>query len=77
MEKTFIIGTIGAPDHGKTMLTSAITCVLEKKGLARYIPYDKFSEISTQVLLGCSSVGRTRDSESRSLRFDPSHPSHF
>ena len=28
------IGTIGHVDHGKTTLTSAITCVLHKKGFA-------------------------------------------
>ncbi|MEW6033169.1 MAG: GTP-binding protein, partial [Bacillota bacterium] len=30
------IGTIGHVDHGKSTLTSAITLVLEKKGLAEY-----------------------------------------
>jgi len=34
------IGTIGHVDHGKTTLTSAITEVLAKKGLADYIPFD-------------------------------------
>ncbi len=29
------IGTIGHVDHGKTTLTSAITLVLAKKGLAQ------------------------------------------
>ena len=35
------IGTIGHVDHGKTTLTSAITSVLAKKGLAKKIDYDK------------------------------------
>ena len=35
------IGTIGHVDHGKTTLTSAITSVLSKLGLAKKIDYDK------------------------------------
>src|SRR5216684_1233526 len=35
------VGTIGHVDHGKTTLTSAMTQVLAKKGLAQYIPYDQ------------------------------------
>jgi len=34
------VGTIGHVDHGKTTLTSAITQVLAKKGLADYVPFD-------------------------------------
>jgi elongation factor Tu len=34
------IGTIGHVDHGKTTLTSAITCVLAKKGLATAKKYE-------------------------------------
>jgi elongation factor Tu len=34
------IGTIGHIDHGKTTLTSAITKLLEKKGTAKYIPFE-------------------------------------
>ena len=34
------VGTIGHVDHGKTTLTSAITLVLNKKGLADYTPFD-------------------------------------
>ncbi|OPX21856.1 MAG: translation elongation factor Tu [Candidatus Latescibacteria bacterium 4484_107] len=33
------IGTIGHVDHGKSTLTAAITRVLEKKGLATYVPF--------------------------------------
>ena len=36
------VGTIGHVDHGKSTLTSVITKVLEKKGLAKFLP---FSEI--------------------------------
>ena len=35
------VGTIGPVDHGKTTLTAAITEILEKKGLASYIPFDQ------------------------------------
>jgi len=35
------IGTIGHVDHGKTTLTSAITKVLAKKGLAKALRYDE------------------------------------
>jgi elongation factor Tu len=38
------IGTIGHVDHGKTMLTTAITLVLSKKGLADYIPFDQIDK---------------------------------
>ncbi|MFB0516936.1 MAG: elongation factor Tu [Candidatus Neomarinimicrobiota bacterium] len=34
------IGTIGHVDHGKTMLTAAITHILSKRGLAQYIPFE-------------------------------------
>lgn len=34
-----IIGTVGHVDHGKTTLTSAITTVLAKKGLATAMDY--------------------------------------
>jgi elongation factor Tu len=40
------IGTIGHVDHGKTTLTSAITKVLEGKGLAEYISYDQVAKAS-------------------------------
>ncbi|HEY3412699.1 MAG TPA: GTP-binding protein, partial [Armatimonadota bacterium] len=33
------IGTIGHVDHGKTTLTSAISSVLAKKGLAKRLAY--------------------------------------
>lgn len=38
------IGTIGHIDHGKTTLTSAITRVLEKKGLATWVPFDQIDK---------------------------------
>ncbi|MBQ6655189.1 MAG: elongation factor Tu, partial [Erysipelotrichaceae bacterium] len=37
----FNIGTIGHIDHGKTTLTSAITKVLAKQGLAEVKNYDQ------------------------------------
>ncbi|UCH84185.1 MAG: elongation factor Tu, partial [Candidatus Latescibacterota bacterium] len=38
------IGTIGHVDHGKTMLTTAITLILSKKGLADFIPFDQIDK---------------------------------
>jgi len=40
------VGTIGHVDHGKTTLTSAITCVLAQKGLAEAISYDQVAKAS-------------------------------
>jgi elongation factor Tu len=40
------IGTIGHVDHGKTTLTAAITRVMEKKGLAKYVSYDEVAKAS-------------------------------
>jgi len=38
------IGTIGHVDHGKTTLTSAMTKVLQMKGLASYMPFDQIDK---------------------------------
>ncbi len=38
------IGTIGHVDHGKTTLTTAITKVLEKKGMAKFMAYDQIDK---------------------------------
>jgi len=38
------IGTIGHVDHGKTTLTTSITKVLEKKGMAKYLAYDQIDK---------------------------------
>jgi elongation factor Tu len=38
------IGTIGHIDHGKTTLTAAITKVLEKRGMAKFIPFDEIDK---------------------------------
>ncbi|RKY24018.1 MAG: elongation factor Tu [Planctomycetota bacterium] len=40
------VGTIGHVDHGKTTLTSAITAVLEAKGLAKMKGYDDIAKAS-------------------------------
>jgi elongation factor Tu len=40
------VGTIGHVDHGKTTLTAAITRVLEKKGLAKFVSYDEVAKAS-------------------------------
>ncbi len=38
------IGTIGHVDHGKTMLTAAITKILSKKGQAEYVEFDNIDK---------------------------------
>ena len=38
------VGTIGHVDHGKTTLTAAITKVLAKKGLAKFMAYDEIAK---------------------------------
>jgi len=40
------VGTIGHVDHGKTTLTSAMTAVLEAKGLAKMKSYDDIAKAS-------------------------------
>ena len=40
------VGTIGHVDHGKTVLTSAITKVLSTKGLAEFKSYDEVAKAS-------------------------------
>jgi elongation factor Tu len=40
------VGTIGHVDHGKTTLTAAMTRVMEKKGLAKYVSYDEVAKAS-------------------------------
>ncbi|MCS7250530.1 MAG: elongation factor Tu [candidate division WOR-3 bacterium] len=46
------IGTIGHVDHGKTTLTSAITMVLEKKGFAKFTPYDQIDKAPEEKARG-------------------------
>ena len=38
------VGTIGHVDHGKTTLTAAMTQILEKKGFAKFIPFDEIDK---------------------------------
>ncbi|MCK4276708.1 MAG: elongation factor Tu, partial [Phycisphaerae bacterium] len=40
------VGTIGHVDHGKTTLTSAMTLVLEQKGLGKAKSYDEIAKAS-------------------------------
>jgi elongation factor Tu len=46
------VGTIGHVDHGKTTLTSAITQVLAKKGLADYVPFDAIDKAPEEKARG-------------------------
>ncbi len=38
------VGTIGHVDHGKSTLTAAMTLCLEKRGLAKYVPFDQIDK---------------------------------
>jgi len=46
------VGTIGHVDHGKTTLTSAITQVLAKNGLADYRPFDSIDNAPEEKARG-------------------------
>ena len=46
------IGTIGHVDHGKTTLTSAITEILAKRGLADYVPFDEIDKAPEEKARG-------------------------
>jgi elongation factor Tu len=46
------VGTIGHVDHGKTTLTSAITDILAKKGLADYVPFDQIDKAPEEKARG-------------------------
>lgn len=46
------VGTIGHVDHGKTTLTAAITRVLQKDGLAKYVSYDEIDKAPEEKARG-------------------------
>ena len=46
------VGTIGHVDHGKSTLTSAMTKVLEKDGLATYVPFDEIDKAPEEKARG-------------------------
>jgi len=46
------IGTIGHVDHGKTTLTSAMTEILAKRGLADYVPFDEIDKAPEEKARG-------------------------
>lgn len=52
------VGTIGHVDHGKTTLTSAITSVLAKNGLAEPIAYDEIDRAPEEKSRGKSYSNR-------------------
>jgi elongation factor Tu len=58
------VGTIGHIDHGKTTLTSAITRVMAKKGLANAISYDEVAK---------ASISQGRRNEMKILTIATSH----
>ena len=58
------VGTIGHIDHGKTTLTSALTTVLARKGLATAISYDEVAK---------ASISQGRRNEMKILTIATSH----
>ncbi|KAJ3649729.1 hypothetical protein Zmor_021454 [Zophobas morio] len=63
-EKTHInVGTIGHVDHGKTTLTAAITKVLQKDGLAKFVSYDEIDKAPEEkargITINAAHVGYT------------------
>jgi elongation factor Tu len=58
------VGTIGHVDHGKTLLTSAITKVQEMRGLAKFQSYDAIAK---------ASISQGRRNESKILTIATSH----
>lgn len=58
------VGTIGHVDHGKTVLTSALTKVLSLKGLAQYKSYDDVAK---------ASISQGRRDETKILTIAVSH----
>jgi len=46
------VGTIGHVDHGKSTLTSAMTKVLETKGLATFVPFDSIDKAPEEKARG-------------------------
>ncbi len=58
------VGTIGHVDHGKTVLTSALTKVLSEKGLAQYKSYDEVAK---------ASISQGRRDETKILTIAVSH----
>ncbi|MDH5185461.1 MAG: elongation factor Tu [bacterium] len=58
------IGTIGHVDHGKTILTSAITKILSLKGLAEFKTYDEVAK---------ASISQGRRDETKILTIAISH----
>ena len=46
------VGTIGHVDHGKSTLTSVMTKVLEKDGLATYVPFDDIDKAPEEKARG-------------------------
>jgi len=58
------IGTIGHIDHGKTTLTAAVTKVLERKNLAKFVSYEEIAK---------ASISQGRRDETKILTIAISH----
>ncbi|VEN36337.1 unnamed protein product [Callosobruchus maculatus] len=71
------VGTIGHVDHGKTTLTAAITKVLEKNGLAKYISYDEIDKAPEEkargITINAAHVGYSTSKRSYAHTDCPGH----
>nr|CAI5864519.1 unnamed protein product [Callosobruchus analis] len=71
------VGTIGHVDHGKTTLTAAITKVLEKNGLAKYVSYDEIDKAPEEkargITINAAHVGYSTSKRSYAHTDCPGH----
>jgi elongation factor Tu len=63
------VGTIGHVDHGKTTLTSAMTNVLAKKGLAEYMDFDSIDKAPEERERGITIATAHVEYESESRHY--------
>ncbi|CAH1974881.1 unnamed protein product [Acanthoscelides obtectus] len=71
------VGTIGHVDHGKTTLTAAITKVLEKNGLAKYVSYDQIDKAPEEkargITINAAHIGYSTSKRSYAHTDCPGH----
>ncbi|XP_056632650.1 elongation factor Tu-like [Diorhabda sublineata] len=77
VRKHINVGTIGHVDHGKTTLTAAITKVLQKDGLAKYVPYDQIDnapeEKARGITINAAHIGYSTNKRSYAHTDCPGH----
>ncbi|XP_072377386.1 elongation factor Tu-like [Diabrotica undecimpunctata] len=77
VKKNINVGTIGHVDHGKTTLTAAITKVLQKDGLAKYVSYDEIDrapeEKARGITINAAHIGYSTKKRSYAHTDCPGH----